>query len=201
MQAFLDELQRITGRGLKFNPYHDRRGRFATAPAFSGEPRAVQTQLTKAETGRIAEEVVARAMNAVPLNSERSNFPVDLVAPETGMVIEVKGGLVSNPRASQQWRATIGEPGRREKEWLSTASEAEKKLWNERKRRAIMDRKLAAVREVEQVAGKKLYPTTVGVIIDPDARKADVFALDGFHLRVGWNQPETREAYVGTFEY
>jgi hypothetical protein len=40
---------------------------------------------------------------------------------------------------------------------------------------------------------------TLGLIVDLADRTVDVYWFDGFHLRIGWQSPETRAAYRGSF--
>jgi len=186
---------------LKYNPFHDERGRFASSRAFfTGEPVNNPAPLSKAETGRLGEQAAMLYLgeSAQTLNVNRNNYPVDVVSHDR--VVEVKTGLSTNPKASQQWRATIGQPGKKESEWLKTATLAEKKAWNDRKRQAILDRKQKAVDEVQKLMGRKLKPTTLGVIIDPHEMTAHVYEFDGFHLRIGWSDPKVKDAYRGSYK-
>src|SRR5208282_2069144 len=137
--------------------------------------------------------------DAGPVNSEQKNFPVDLI--QDHELIEVKTGLVSNGSAAQQWRATIGQPGKVESEWLKTASKDEKRIHNARKKAAIMERKAAVMKEYSRRTGKKFAGKTVTLIIDPDTGTADVHVFDGFHHRIGWNSDAARAGYRGSFAY
>src|SRR5262249_40127314 len=130
---------------------HDERGRFAggqadpagltitptTERAFTGKPVPLQHPLSKDETGKVGEAVATAwlkangAPDARHLNLDRNNFPIDLVQDHES--VEVKAGQVSNGPKAQQWRLTIGEPGKEEKAWLKTATPEEKAAWNERK--------------------------------------------------------------------
>lgn len=173
--------------------------------AFSGEPIALKSDLSKLETGAVGEAVVIQWLkdqgfkDARTLNIGRNNFPVDLV--EDHEVFEVKTGLVSNGAASQQWRATIGQPGKAEAKWLAHASDTAKEKWNDQKSAAILDRKQAALRTVSRMVGHSVQGKTVGVILDPDRRVADVHVFNGFHLRIGWKSDEAKAGYVGSFKY
>lgn len=175
------------------------------APAFTGEPRPLQTRLSKQQVGMLGERVVVSWLrqsgftDADTLNIDRNNFPVDLVHDHE--VVEVKTGLISNGTDAQKWRMTIGEPGVREKSWLARASARTKAVWNEQKQRLIRRRKTRALAELSQAVGRKLKGKTVGVILDPDRRLADIYVFAGFHDRIRWRSPEARKAYAGTFQY
>ena len=135
---------------------------------------------------------------ASTLNVGRNNYPIDFVSHDR--VVEVKTGLSTNPKASQQWRATIGQPGKKESEWLKTATAEEKRAWNNQKRQAILERKQRAVDEVSKKLGRPLKPTTLGVIIDPHTREAHVYEFEGFHLRIGWSDKGVKEAYRASYK-
>jgi len=191
----------LSERARKHNPYHDERGRFASARGyFSGGPVNSPAPLTKAETGRIGEEIAMKYLGdtASTLNVGRNNYPIDFVSHDR--VVEVKTGLSTNPKASQQWRATIGQPGKKESEWLKTATAEEKRAWNNQKRQAILERKQRAVDEVSKKLGRPLKPTTLGVIIDPHTREAHVYEFEGFHLRIGWSDKGVKEAYRASYK-
>ena len=201
IESSLDLRAVLSERARKYNPYHDERGRFASARGyFSGGPVNNPAPLTKAETGRIGEEIAMKYLGdtASTLNVGRNNYPIDLVSHDR--VVEVKTGLSTNPKASQQWRATIGQPGKKESEWLKTATAEEKKAWNNQKRQAILERKQRAVDEVSQKLGRPLKPTTLGVIIDPHTREAHVYEFEGFHLRIGWSDKGVKEAYRASYK-
>jgi hypothetical protein len=198
------------------NPYHDDTGRFTTGGgvaleksnerAFAGRQVETITQLSKLETGSLGEEIaVAYFRDHVgikdvrSINVGRNNAPVDAVGDHTA--IEIKTGLVSNSKSAQQWRATIGQPGKEETEWLRKASREEKATWNEKKAQAILDRKIAALKELSKELGVNMKPKTVGVIIHADRRKADIYVFDGFHHRIGWTSDLAKKSYVGTYSY
>jgi hypothetical protein len=178
-----------------------------TNRAFKGQQVATKTKLSKLETGALGEKIVAdfakeRGLKDVQsLNIKGNNFPIDLISPSGRIAFEVKSGLVSNGRSAQQWRATIGQPGPSEAKWLSTASDKQKAAWNEEKSKAILDRKNQELRGLSKELGTKLDAKTVGVIINPDSKTADIHVFNGFHSRIGWNTPEAKKGYVGTVKY
>lgn len=173
---------------------------------FSGEPVQTKARLSKQEAGRLGEAVVIAYLqkergqkDARPLNAKVNNFPVDLV--QNHELVEVKTGQVSNGKGAQQWRATIGQPGKKESAWLAKASPAAKAKWNERKAQAILDRKQAVLDAYRSATGRKATAKTMTVILNPDTKTADLFEFKGFHSRIAWNSPEARRAYKGTFRY
>jgi hypothetical protein len=172
---------------------------------WKGKAVEVQTGISKQNVGKLGERIVLQYMkqqgysDARPLNTSQSNFPVDMV--QDHAAIEVKAGLVSNGESAQHWRATIGQPGPTEAVWLANADKEEKQAWNEAKAAQILDRKNQVVKDLSKKLGHKVQGTTMTCIINPDTRTTDLFKFKGFHLRIGWNAPETQRAYVGTFKY
>lgn len=173
--------------------------------AFNGKPVPLKKKLSKTESGRLGEAAVLAHLHrnghtdAHALNVKAANYPVDLV--HDHQAVEVKAGLVSNTAGAQQWRATIGEPSKREKAWLRRASPTDKAAWNKEKQEKILARKERARAAVERRVGEPVRGKTITTIIDPDRRRIDVFEFDGFHLRLSWRGPETEKAYVGSYTY
>jgi hypothetical protein len=203
----------------KYNRCHDANGKFCSTGggagglkikatrnrAWHGEQVETKTKLSKLESGALGEQIAIAYLqskgmkDARTLNVQRNNFPVDLVHDHG--VIEVKTGLVSNGKSAQQWRATIGQPGKKEAAWLKTASKEQKAAWNRKKQQAILARKQKAVDEVSKQLGKRVKASTMGIIINPDTKRADIYVFKGFHLRVAWNSPQAKKAYVGSVQY
>jgi len=179
------------GGGVKLSRTKDR--------AFTGKQVATKTTLSKQQAGALGERIIRQHINAQPLNMKAANFPVDMISGNN--LIEVKTGLVSNGPSAQKWRATIGQPGKAETEWLKTASPDAKAAWNAEKMKAIMQRKQNALRTLSKETGRKLKPMTVTTIINPDTKTADVFQFEGFHLHIRWGSDETKKAYVGSYRY
>jgi hypothetical protein len=173
--------------------------------AFEGEPVTTKTKLSKTESGAIGEAVITQWLqkhglkDARALNLERSNYPVDLIGDH--QLIEAKAGLVSNGPSAQKWRATIGQPSKTEQAWLAKAKPEAKAAYNQKKMKAIMDRKMAVVKEYEKKLGRKITPRTVTTIINPDTRTADLYSFEGFHHHIRWNNEKTEKAYVGSYRY
>lgn len=162
-------------------------------------------ELSKLETGALGEHLATLylksqgASDARSLNVKGNNFAVDLI--QDHHVYEMKAGLASNGKSAQHWRATIGQPGTKEAEWLSRASDKAKAAWNERKSQEILDRKNAAVRQVSKEVGRKVQGNTIGLIINPTSRTVDVHVFKGFHSRIPWGSEQAQSGYKGSFKY
>lgn len=173
--------------------------------AFTGQQVATKIRLSKQETGDLGENIVLSFLHdegkadARKLNARLNNFPLDAI--QNHETIEIKAGQVSNSPGAQQWRLTIGEPGKAEKAWLAQASPEEKRAWNTKKMEMIFARKKKAKAELEKKLGKKIKATTMTVLINPDTKTADIFRFDGWHSRIGWNSDVMRKGYVGSFKY
>ncbi len=173
--------------------------------AWSGTQTATKTKLSKLEVGKLGEDIAIAYLkskgmaDARTLNVNVNNFPVDLI--QGHGATEVKTGLVSNGKAAQQWRATIGQPGKAESAWLKTATPEQKRQWNEQKQHAILLRKDKAVRDLGRKLHKKVKASTITLILNPDTKTADVYHFKGFHLRIGWNGNLAKTGYVGSFKY
>lgn len=172
---------------------------------FNGEPRNIETNISKQTSGAIGEHIAVAYLKSIgigdaePLNMRTSNFPVDLIGDH--MLCEVKTGLVSNQKGAQHWRATIGQPGKAETEWLKTASKEDKAAWNKRKNQEIMDRKNAVLKDMTEKYGTPMKARTLTTILNPDTHTVDVFLFEGFHSSIKWNSEEAKRSYVGTFRY
>lgn len=172
---------------------------------FNGNPVETKTPISKQTAGAIGEHIIVAFLkkngvpDAHPMNSKAANFPVDMIGDH--ILVEAKTGLVSNSKPAQQWRATIGQPGKEETEWLKTISKEEKRAWNQKKADAIMDRKKAVLAEMREKYGQEIKPKTITTIINPDTKTADIYVFDGFHHRIDWNSQLAKESYKGTFRY
>src|SRR5208282_2909720 len=133
----VDEAVRHRNSVNKYSPdeLRDSRGEFTSGELKQVEQRvftrlqvATQTRLSKLETGEIGEKIALQFVksqlglpDAQALHAQASiNLPADLIADHE--LFEIKTGLVSNGSGAQQWRATIGQPGKQETEWLKHAS-------------------------------------------------------------------------------
>src|SRR5690606_1942980 len=68
------------------------------------------------------------------------------------------------------------------------------------KYQAILDRKHALLQKMTEESGEEIKPLTMGLILSGDGKRADMFAIPGFHLQLRWNKYATDEYYVGTFD-
>jgi hypothetical protein len=178
----------------------------STGKAWNGNIVPVRTPLSKQDVGKLGEAIAIGYLKTVQglsdarhLNSKLNNFPVDLI--QDHGAIEVKTGLVSNGKSAQQWRATIGQPGKAETAWLKTASAEDKAKWNHAKSLQILDRKNAALAQLSKELGKKVKASTLCMIVNPDKKTVDIYQFKGFHLRIGWTSPEAKKGFVGSFKY
>lgn len=160
-------------------------------------------KLSKLETGEIGEKIAMQALSDVigtpftTLNKGINNAPIDVIGNHSA--IEVKAGLSTNGRSSQHWRATIGQPGKKEQKALKNMTKKEKRAHNNKKKQAILDRKDAYLQKLSAEAGKKMKGRTMTVILSPSGDRGDVFMFDGFHLRLPWKTNATEENYIGTY--
>ena len=161
---------------------------------------------SKQLVGELGENLVRQIMTDLvgekfrALNDGRSNAPIDLFGDH--MAIEVKAGLASNRHDSRKWRATIGEPGKAEKELLAQMTPEEKLKHNDWKREEILRRKadLADQLSAHTPDGKPVEQVTVGLIFKPDLTAVDVYVIDGYHLTLRWSQYATDEHYLDTYK-
>jgi hypothetical protein len=170
-----------------------------------GEPVETKTKIGKQDTGKLAEQHVLNWLkeqglkDAQPLNSKLSNYPVDLFA--GNLLIEVKGGLVSNSKKARRWRASIGQPSKTEQAHLDTLTPEEKFAHNAAKDQAIMDRKQAVLDEYAQKLNQPVKGITITTIFHPDEKTFDLHVFEGFHKIIHWDSEEAKNAYRGTFKH
>ena len=168
-----------------------------------GKETLGETTLTKLQTGEIGEKIAIEVLSEKfdsefsTLNVGINNSPVDVAGDHRA--VEVKTGMASNDRSGQRWRATIGQPGKKESALLKVMGTGDKKIWNERKNILILQRKKSMLQKMSRAAGSRINPMTVGLILSLDGKKADVFFIEGFHLSLRWSQYATDEYYVGTY--
>lgn len=185
------------GSGLTLTPSSER--------AWNGTPVELDNKPSKQESGALGEQVALAylrsqgANDAEPLNLQTNNFPVDMIHDHE--LVEVKTGLVSNGESAMHWRATIGEPGPKEKAWLAKAKPEAKAKWNAEKQQAILDRKNQVVKDFSKKEGTRYGGKTLTVLLNPDTRTADVHMFDGFHSLIRWKSDQAKAGYVGSFKY
>lgn len=183
---------------------HSGGGGSATPKVWDGKPVAWEgKKLSKLQVGEIGENLAMRVLSEQmgvefkTLNAGLNNAPIDVGGDHTA--VEVKTGLASNGRSAQQWRATIGQPGKAETAALKQMTSEEKRAHNQYKQRKILERKQAMLDEMSKVAGTPIKGATVGIILHPDGTKGDVYKFDGFHLRVPWKKANELGKFMGTF--
>lgn len=160
--------------------------------------------LSKLETGARGEALAMQVLGEAfgeefqTVNVGINNAPVDIAG--AGFAVEVKTGMASNSPSAQHWRATIGQPGKKEAELLKQMTSEQKRAHNQYKEQEIVRRKRDMVEYMSKTVGYDVSPLTVGIIMESSGNRADVFVFEGFHLRVPWKQGATEENYVGTFE-
>jgi len=176
-----------------------------TGRVWQGEQHAKpEKKLSKLQTGAIGEELAMGALEEKlgakfsTLNNGVNNAPIDVGG--NHHAIEVKTGLASNGRTAQHWRATIGQPGKKETELIKKMSKEEKRAHHTWKKQKILERKNTALREMEKMAGTEIKPATIGVILSPDGKRGDVYFIPGFHLRLPWKDYATKEYHIGTYD-
>jgi hypothetical protein len=205
---------------FKFNPNHGPDGKFAESPfetgitlkpaassVFHGDPVPLKTGASKLGTGELGEKIAIQyarqyipgCKKASPLRPGKSTAdsdPVDIIADHK--LVESKAGLVSNSKGAQQWVAKIGRPS---KAYLALKTAAEKKIFNDRLRQAILFRKTNLVKQASKATGSKYTGLTVATIINTDTKTADVYVFSGFHGNIGWQNPTAKESYRGSYQY
>lgn len=167
--------------------------------AYAGEPVETSMRLTKLETDAEGMRIALAFLrnigfkNARPANTKGNNFPVDIFADHRA--VELKSGQVSNTKGAQQFRVTLGQPGKAETELLKRMSSEEKLAHNAAKMAEAMRRKFAVAEQ------HGMRTQTMTVLFNPDTKHADIFMFEGYHKRIGWNSEQMKEGYVGSFFY
>lgn len=167
--------------------------------AFNGEQIETKIKLSKLETDAVGESVALTYLRSIGFiharsaNTKGNNFPVDIFADHRA--IELKSGQVSNTKAAQQFRITLGQPGKAEMELLQRMSKEERLKYNS----SNLDR--AVKRKLEVAKNYGMSPVTMMVLFNPDTQHADIFVVDGYHKRISWKSKELASGYVGSFVY
>ena len=167
--------------------------------AFSGGSVEIKKKLSKLETDSVGESIALSYLRSIGFihahsaNTKGNNFPVDIFADHRA--IELKSGQVSNTKSAQQFRVTLGQPGKAETELLKRMSTEEKLKHNTAKLDQAIKRKLQIAENYGMAA------ITMMVLINPDTQHADVFVVEGYHKRISWRGPQLEDGYVGSFHY
>lgn len=160
-------------------------------------------KLSKLEVGAIGEALAMKVLSEkfgtefTTLNVGINNSPIDLAGDHRA--VEVKTGLSSNRADAQQFRATIGEPGKAEKALIAQMTPDEKLAHNAYKRQRILERKHALLEELSRESGEEIKGSTVAIILSPDGKKGDAYLISGFHSRIGWSKLRDEE-FLGTYD-
>lgn len=204
------------GRAGGGNPCHDPGtgqfcetdgdGKGEAGRVWTGRRQDTKIRLSQLESGHTGERIAQQylkdeydATNVRKLGEGQTNYPVDIAGDH--VVVEVKTGQVSNAKSGLYWAAKIGQPGKKETAKLKTMSPAAKARHNAKKYAKIMRDKEEAHKTVEKETGMKLKKKTIGIIINPDTKTADMFEFDGFHRYIGWNSPQAKAGYKKTIKY
>lgn len=188
-----------SGGGIKLAPTTER--------AWTGKQAAGTNPLSKSEGGKLAETIVLEHLRQtmpdvqpyVESSGGHGNEAVDMVGNHS--VIEAKSGPVTNSSGAQRWAVTLGEPSKAEKEQMAGFTKEQLTAYNAMKMDKAMGRKQAVVDKVSQARDIPIQGRTVAVIYDHERKIADVFHFEGFHARIGWNSPQAKAAYVGSYRY
>jgi len=171
---------------------------------WKGQQQVSSSKLTKLKTGALGEEMAIRYLEKTmgvdfrTMNEGLNNSPLDAAGDHRA--VEVKTGLASNSETAQHWRVTIGEPGKDEADLIKQMSSQEKRTYNNWKMKEIMQRKHSALAEMEKAVGAKVSAATIGIILDPDGSRGDIYYIPGFHQRLSWKEYATDKYYVGTYD-
>jgi len=179
--------------------------RISGAKPFDGTPIPTSF-LSKQDRGKIGENVIVGYLrqhegmaDARHANTKKNNFAVDIAYDH--MLVEGKAGGIGNTKKAQQWRLTIGEPGKKEKAALAGMTAEQKRVHNARKEQAIIERKAKAKADAEKILGHKVKPRTMSIILDHDRRIAHLYSFDGYHPRIDWTSDQAKKGFVGAFRY
>ena len=173
--------------------------------AFEGKQVAVKNKLGKQAAGKLGEDIIVAHLKEIgmadarAMNLDRNNFPIDLI--QDHEVIEGKTGQAGNSAGAQQWRLTIGEPGKAEKAAIAKMTSDQKAAWHAKKQAAIHDRKAKVLEELSAKLGHTVKASTITVILNPDTKTADIYKFDGWHDRIGWNSDQAKDGYVRSVTY
>jgi hypothetical protein len=219
-----DDFKTIRAPNKIGNPYHDpRTGEFTHSSkgeglvkltkvkqrVYQGKPVELKTKYNNDDTGRIAASIAMsyakdhlKLKNPYLLTQHKGYKAFDMVA--GNHAVEIKGGLVSNKDA--KWKSGKGGLWPAEKERrrkiMATGTLAEKRAiarMDAKLEENIVPRKLEQMKRMGAEMGRRLYPHTIGTIINPDTKTADVFHIPTFEKITRWKQ--IGKHYKGTFRY
>ena len=168
------------------------------------KPVETKTVLTKQETGRVGEAAIRSYLKSivgikdtVALNAGKTNESIDLFG--DSMAPEVKSGMCNVSEKAQRWRITFSmELGKAEQAKYDALTEEQQKAWREKRQRSCLKRKLALLKKLSE-AGAPIKPVTYTAVVNPDTQTADIYLTEGYHQRIGWNDPKAK--HVGSVRY
>ncbi len=203
----------IGGRWARSRTYMDNRdpgrGEISVAPTSRRTWRAVPGQtgyshknaLDRQSLGRVGEDVALAYIrdmlgdkNAYIMSRRTSRFPVDIVSPKYGWAVEVKSGQPSTTRGGQCWRVWVGQDSGRYASSRRSMSIAQIKRTNAKMVERALAAKTAVVKKLSREVGRNIKAKTMGLVINPETRTADIFVFDGFHALITWRE---RAGYRG----
>lgn len=126
----------------------------------------------------------------------KNNMAIDVIGDH--LALEVKAGLSTN--SVQMWRAKVAPFSKKEQVLYDKMTPEDKTTYNAYKKQAVLDRKHKLLNELSSEAGSPVKGLTVGIILSPDGKRADVYAIDGFHISLSWARHATDGNYMGTFD-
>lgn len=162
--------------------------------AWQGRGNQVKKFLSKIETGTIGEELAREALSKVGISVESmhryvsSATAVDLISKTHA--VEVKAGVYTS--TTPAWRNTYN-PTAEEKKIIESLSPEEVTKYHARR---YADR----AKRMEKLSRGKIK-LTVGVIVNPDKRVADIHIMEGHHKSIGWRSKDARENYRATRKF
>ncbi|RJR10596.1 hypothetical protein C4588_02900 [Candidatus Parcubacteria bacterium] len=132
------------------------------------------------------------------LNVGINNAPIDVGGDH--LALEVKAGSATNSERTQMWRAKVAPFSKKEQALYDKMSPEEKTAYNAYKKQAVLDRKQRLLDELSRELGEPIKPMTVGVILSADGKRADMYAIPGFHISLSWKKYASDEYFMGTYD-
>ena len=137
-------------------------------------------------------EFLRRFMQDAGAQRTRNRVPVDVLGDR--FAVEVKTGLASNRRQSQQWRLQLSTNPARERTQIDGMTRRELARYN-----GLKSERHRARKEMFLKAHPGVMGVTITLILDMSLHLVDLFWFDGFHSRIGFNSQAAAAAYRHTF--
>lgn len=160
-------------------------------------------QLSKQESGALGENIIVSHLrkighkDAVLLNEGNPSYPFDIIYDHT--LVEAKTGLASNQLNAAKWSINFGLPSKKLRARIKKMSPAKKKRYYEKAYAKIIAAKLKVKAEYERRTGKPIRIASMGVILNPATKAADIYEWDGIKKQTRWLNVQDR--YKGTVRY